>query len=476
MLPRAPASVTLAALLAVACSRPHIAAPPPQDTEPAPDTADSAAPTPTGDTAVEQVGDLVFEQIPVLIIDTDGQSLSADDKIPAHMEVVRDHDGSLEDLDQGGRTWDGPIGIQIHGNSSASYAKTGYRIETRNEVGSDLDYPLLGLPTESDWVLHGPYSDKTLLRNALAYTLGAQVAADTDAYQPRIAFCELILNQDYRGVYLMVERVKRSPVRVDIPAPAPTAAAGDLSGGYIVKIDQARNDGWRTAQGTPVDWAYPRTDDITAEQNAYIQAWFDSFEAMLLADGWDDPVTGYPGWIVPESFIDHFIVNEVAKNIDAYRLSAYLYKEADDDGGRLHAGPLWDFDRAFGNVNYCDCQYTTGWIIDGLTDAGYAYQYPFWWPQLLAEPAFRDQLRCRWEALRLDVLSDESLLATIDELAGRVRDIQPRDDGRWGTIGTQIEPNWYVGETWEEELDYLRSWQLERTSWLDVNIPGSCGA
>ena len=323
-------------------------------------------------------------------------------------------------------------------------------------------------------MLHGPYTDKTLLRNALAYTVGAQVAADTGEYQPRIAFCELLLNSDYRGVYLVVERVKRSPVRVDIPTPAPTADAGDLSGGYIVRVDQNRNDGWTSAQGTLIDWAYPRSDSITAEQDAYIQGWFDDFEAMLATEGWDDPATGYPSWIVTETFVDHFIVNELAKNIDAYRLSAYLYKQADVDGGRLHAGPLWDFDRAWGNVNYCDCQYSSGWIIDGLTDAGYGYQYPTWWISLLTDPAFQDQIRCRWEALRLERLSDEALLATMDELAAQVRAIQPRDDERWGTIGTQIEPNWYVGETWDEELDYLRSWLLERTAWLDQSLPGSC--
>jgi hypothetical protein len=466
-------------LLVVACSRPNIAITRPGDSEPPTDSADSAVVSdsePRGDTAIEQVGDLVFEQIPVLIIDTGGQEIGSDEKIDAHMAVVSDHDGSLEDLDQGGRTWDGPIGIELHGSSSAGYPKTGYRFETRNDLGSDLDYPLLGLPSESDWVLHGPYSDKTLIRNALAYTLGAMVAQDTGAYQPRVAFCELILNEDYRGVYLLVERVKRSAVRVDLPAPAQTSAAGDITGGYLVRIDQNRNEGWTSAQGTLIDYADPRDDEITAEQDAYIKAWFDGFEAMLLAEGWDDPDAGYPAWIVPETFVDHFIVNELAKNIDAYRLSAYLFKEPDADGGRLHAGPLWDFDRAWGNVNYCDCQYTEGWIIDGLTDAGYSYQYPFWWLQLLEDPAFQDSLRCRWEELRRDRLSDEALLATIDDLAEQVRAIEPRDDARWETIGTNISPNWYVGESWDAELDYLRSWLLERSAWLEANIPGSCGA
>jgi hypothetical protein len=466
----------LALLSSIGCSAPNIQQDP-LDSQAPGDSApgdDSEVPDTTGDTAIEQIGDLEFEHLPVLLVDTLGQDFSSEDKIPGHLAVIREHDGSLEDLDSAGRGWDGPIGIELHGSSSSGYDKTGYRFETRDSAGNDRDYPLLGLPSESDWVLHGPYSDKTLLRNALAYTVGAQVAEDSGDYQPRTAFCELFLNDDYQGAYLLVERVKRSSARVDIPEPAPNTEAGDITGGYLVRIDQNRNDGWVSAAGTLIDYADPRSSEITPDQDAYLQAWFDSFEAMLAAEGWDDPDSGYPAWIVTDSFVDHFIVNELAKNIDAYRLSAYLYKDPDEQGGRLHAGPLWDFDRAWGNVNYCDCQYTEGWIIDGLTDAGYRYQYPSWWLALLEDPAFQDQLRCRWEALRLGTLSDQALMATIEDLAEQVAEVQPRDDERWGTIGTDISPNWYVGETYDDELDYLRSWLLERTAWLDLNLPGVC--
>jgi hypothetical protein len=469
----------LTSLLVVGCSAPNVLLEPPEDSEPgaldSDPPEDSEPPEPKGDTAVERIGDLEFEHPPVLLVDTLGQALDDDEKIDAWLEVVREHEGSLEDLERAPRTWDGPIGIELHGSSSSGYAKTGYRFETRDSAGNDRDYPLLGLPSESDWVLHGPYSDKTLLRNALAYTLGAAVSEDTGEYQPRTAFCELFLDGDYRGIYLLVERVKRSDVRVDLPAPAATAEAGDLSGGYIVRIDQNRGEGWETTGGSLVDYAYPRADAITGEQDAYLQAWFDSLEAMLASPEWADPASGYPAWLEVDSFVDHFIVNELSHNIDAYRLSAYLYKQPDEAGGKLHAGPLWDFDRAFGNVNYCDCQYTSGWIMDGLEACGYAYQYPTWWPVLLSDPAFQDLLRCRWEALRQGSLGDEALATTIDALLEEVRDIQPRDDARWGTIGTDISPNWYVGETWEDELDYLRSWLAERTAWMDANMPGVCG-
>lgn len=464
------------------CSAPNVLLDPPGDsTAPARDSEppdDSAVPVdsePHGDTAIEQIGDLEFDQVPVLIIDTLGQSIPDDDKIEAWFEAVRDHDGTLEDLATAGRSFEGPIGIELHGTSSSGYEKTGYRIETRDSAGNDLDFPLLGLPSESDWVLHGPYSDKTFVRNALAYAVARQVAQDRGEYQPSTTFFELILNDDYRGIYVLVERVKRSDDRLDLPAPAHSAEAGDLTGGYVVKIDQGRSSGWISALGTEIDYAYPRNEDISPEQDAYLRGWFDAFEAMLAAEDWDDPHAGYPSWIDVDSFVDHWIVNEVAHNIDAYRLSAYLHKQADADGGLLFAGPVWDFDRAWGNVNYCDCFYTYGWTIDDLDNSGYGYQYPPWWDKLPEDPAFQDRLRCRWEALRDDVLADDALLATMDGLTDQVAHIQQRDDDRWHTIGVNISPNYYVGETWQDELDWMQAWIRERTAWMDDNVPGSCG-
>ncbi len=474
MLPILPAAL----LLIPGCSRPNVLAEPPGDSSPT--TTDSEQPrdtdneTPTGDTAIEQVGDLTFDQVPVLIIDTLGQSILDDAKIEAWLEAVRDHDGTLGDLDTAARSFEGPIGIELHGTSSAGYEKTGYRFETRDSVDGDLDFPLLGLPSESDWVLHGPYSDKTFVRNALAYALGRQVAADRGGYEPRTAFLELILNDDYRGIYVMVERVKRSEDRLNLDVPAHTAEAGDITGGYIVKIDQGRSTGWTSALGTAIDYAYPRDEDISPEQDAYLQAYFDNFQAMLVSEGWDDPTTGYEAWIDVESFLDHWLVNELTHNIDAYRLSAYLHKKSDTAGGKLHAGPVWDFDRAWGNVNYCDSYNTHGWIIDDLGNCGCSYQFPGWWTRLLEDPAYQDRLRCRWEQLRAGVLADDALLATMDTLTDEVDHVQSRDNGRWNTIGVNISPNYYVGETWQDELDWMQSWIVARTGWMDANVPGSC--
>ena len=436
---------------------------------------DSAGTEPGFESPLEEVDGVDYLHLPVLFIDTRGQSIGNTDKIDADLDVIRLHDGTHTDLSAATRSFAGAIGIEIHGSSSQGYPKQGYRFETRDEYGDDVDVSLLGLNKGSDWVLHAPYGDKTLLRNALAYALGQQLGADTGEYQPGAQLCELYLNGSYNGVYLLVERVKRGGDRVDIARVSDSAADGDITGGYILKLDQGRNSYWTTPYGNHFSYVYPRYEAITSEQNSYIQSWFAEFESMFWGPSWNDPVNGYSAWIHVDSFVDHFILYELSHNIDAYRLSTYFYKEADEDGGLLHAGPIWDFDRAYGNVNYCNCQNTSGWIHDSLDSCGCYYQFAEYWPRLLQDEAFTTQLRCRWESLRQAQLSDTAIQSTWQGLVRDVTAAEARDHERWPVIGTWVDPNSFVGATWEEEIEWMDTWIQERTLWLDTYLPGSCG-
>ncbi len=171
-----------------------------------------------------------------------------------------------------------------------------------------------------------------------------------------------------------------------------------------------------------------------------------------------------------DDWIDHFLVNELSHNIDAYRLSAYLYKDAEADGGKLHAGPLWDFDRAYGNVNYCDCWYAEGWIIDSLIDCGEGWQFPFWWRRLEQDPAYQEAVDCRWEALRAEHFSDAALEEHIRGLVVEIGEAEERDHDRWDVIGQYIDPNYYVGDTYEDEIDWLIEWTHQRAEWMDSEL------
>ncbi|MFT5680941.1 MAG: hypothetical protein ACI8RZ_001847 [Myxococcota bacterium] len=416
---------------------------------------------------IEEVPGHTWAHPGVILIDTAGQTIVTETKVEGTLSVIRNHDDTLTDLDDAPRAWEGNVGIEIHGSSSSSFPKHNYRIELRDDAGEDLDYALLDLPSESDWILHGPYSDKTLLRNAFAYTLGRSIS--TGQWHPRTAFAELIINEEHHGAYLVAERIKRGSERVDIAA----ASDEDPTGGYIIKIDQNRGAGWQTDRATPIDYHYPKSDRITAAQDAWIQNWFNDLEDVLSADDFEE---NWPDWMDGDSFIDHYIINELALNVDGYRLSGYLHLDSSEHGsGKLIAGPLWDFNLGFGNSNYCYCWGVDGYVYDALDLCGYGYQEPFWWQRLLEDPAYIDALRCRWEDLRTGLLSDDTLRSTLAALAAEVASMQTRDEQTWQTMGTYLWPNYYIGETWDDEVDYLEDWVIDRATWLDANLPGTCG-
>ena len=122
--------------------------------------------------------------------------------------------------------------------------KKQYALETQDDLGNNLNVPLLGMPAENDWILYAPYSDKSLIRNVLAYKL----SWDVGRYASRTRLCELVLNGDYRGLYVLMEKIKRDKNRVDISTLNPDEITGDdLTGGYIIKIDKSAGEsvrGW----------------------------------------------------------------------------------------------------------------------------------------------------------------------------------------------------------------------------------------
>lgn len=138
--------------------------------------------------------DIDYEEsnLPIIHIDTRGKSIPDEPKIMVKMKVINHSGGGnkLFDTDYEYNAW---AGIEIRGSSSQMFEKKNYGLETRDEAGNNLNVSLLGMPEENDWMLHGPFSDKSLMRNALAYHL----ANGTGRWSPRTRYCELYINDDY---------------------------------------------------------------------------------------------------------------------------------------------------------------------------------------------------------------------------------------------------------------------------------------
>jgi hypothetical protein len=422
---------------------------------------------------------LTESNLPIIVINSNGEEITADGRVDASMKIYFKEDGSTNSINDVPNDFDGSIGIKLRGQTSLFlFDKKSYSVETRDAEGQDSTYNLLGMPKESDWVLHGPFSDKSLMRNALLYTM----ADDILAYSPRVQMVEIVVNDDYKGVYLFTEKIKRDDSRVDISKLKDDDIDGlDVTGGYILKFDKADQEeiGWMSpysiseAQPTNFIYDYPSWDDIVPEQKTYIQDWMTQFENVLSSNNFADPDEGYSKYINVESFIDHMLLNELSRNVDGYRLSTYMYKTKDkvDDLGQLYMGPVWDYNLAFGNAEYCRGWDPGGWAYNFNEDCSDDYwQVHFWWKRLLEDPIFAEEVKQKWMKLRNGKFSNPNINAWIDGFEDQLEVPQARNFERWPVLGIYVWPNKFIGDTYKEEVDYLRGWLMERLEWMDQDF------
>jgi CotH protein len=396
-------------------------------------------------------------------------------------------DGSMEIILEGESVFLGPIAIEIRGASSQMFPKKSYGFETRDGNNEDLDVSLLGLPEEEDWILHGPYSDKSLMRNMLIYELSREMGR----YASRTVFVELTLNGGHHGIYVLMEKLKRDAVRVALDPLNPDENTGEnLTGGYILKIDKLSGsnigEGYNSQNSFPSVhppinsptaqinflYEYPDAEDITAQQKTYISSYINTFENALDSDDFADPNTGYAAYIDVPSFIDFFLMNELSNNVDGYRLSTYMHKNINQ---KLNMGPIWDFNLAFGNADYCNGGTVDVWAYK-FNDRcpGDFFMVPFWWDRLLQDPMFTTQVKQRWQELRASTLAETELFSKLDAY-NALLSIDNRLNNNfstWPILGSYVWPNQFVGNSHQEELDYLRQWIQNRLVWLDNAIDG----
>jgi len=228
-----------------------------------------------------------------------------------------------------------------------------------------------------------------------------------------------------------------------------------------LRIDRSAADGcsgWRTPLGLIyMNWYDPDCTELTDEQENYSSSYIADFETALFSETFSDQVIGYRRFIDLNSFLDYLIINEIAKNVDACRLSTYLYKDRDSKGGKLTMGPVWDFDIAFGNVDV-----NNGFRTDSLV----APLYP-WWNRFLQDTLFTRALGERWMNHRVNSLTIHRIMSLIDSLSIFLNEAQQRNFERWDILETEIWPNYFVGGSYEAEIEYLKGWLVNRINWLD---------
>jgi len=418
---------------------------------------------------------LVGHQLPLIIIETSGGTIVDDPKITVSLKVIDNGTGKLNYMTDAGNNFNGLAGIEIHGQSSQMFPKKSYGIETRDNTGASLNAGLLGMPSESDWILYAPYSDKTMLRNALTYYLGGRLGR----WHPRYRFCEIYLNGDYIGVYQLTEKIKRGKNRVDIAKLSASSISGnDLTGGYLFKVDKigdvpitdyfysTPSISFMNARNYAFTYVYPKPEDIVTAQKNYLASKLVNFQNSLNSSSFINPLSGYAGFIDVNSFVDFEIINELTNNVDGYRYSTYFHKQKDSDGGKIIAGPVWDFDLSYGNVDYSPRNLSvTEWVYPNYgPNEGYCMH---WWARLMQDPSYVTLVKSRWKQLRDGPLHRDSIESFINNNVQLLGDAVGRNFAKWPIIGVHIWPNYFVGTTYQSEIVYLNDWISRRITWID---------
>ena len=406
--------------------------------------------------------------LPIISINTYGEDIPDEPRIDAYMGIINNNSGT-NSIDDIFNDYDGRITIEKRGNSSQEQEKPPYRFETVDKNGENNNVELLGLPEENDWILYAPWSDKSLMRNVLIYSL----SNDMGRYAPRSEFVELYLNKEYRGVYVLMEKIKRDKNRVAISKLDPNGNSGDdITGGYILKFDWAEtgdNNGgfYSLIDGMRYNYHYPKPDEISSEQESYIQSIINSYENTMNSNNYNTE-EGYSNFIDVGSFVDFIILQEISRNVDAYGLSTYIYKDKESINNKLTAGPIWDFNHGFGNCDYYKAWETDGWNINYIYDD--MDQRAFWWFKLWNDDNFKEIVKDRYKVLRGSILSTNNVNTKIDQYVYILGNSVSKNFTKWPILGEYIWPNKQVFDTYQEEIIYLKSWINNRLNWMDLEL------
>jgi len=428
-----------------------------------------------------QVPGITSSNLPLVVINTNGQTIVDGSKITSKMKVI-DNANHINKPTDPGNNFDGTIGIEYRGGKAKPAEQNPYTIETRDASGSNLNVSLLGMPEENDWILLANYNDKTLIRNALSFEIFRKMAH----YSPRAKMVEVIVNNVYQGIYFLTEKIKQDKGRVDISKLTSADVTGDaVTGGYIFKIDSYdATNSWKSNYTSidhpekPVYFVYddPAATDLVAQQKTYLQSAVNSFEKVLYSSGYQNQTTGYPAWIKINSWLDYFIVSEFSRNINAYKKNCYYFKNKDSKDSKIHSGPVWDFDSGYKNLDACSPFSATdgsGWSYkindcpDNKTNSN------GWIVRLLQDPAFASAVNARYTLMRNSYLSSGYLNNFIDSVQNLASEAQVRHYTKWNILSSPVgdaeidaQPATYDGQVLK-----FKNWIQTRLAWLDVHIP-----
>ena len=388
----------------------------------------------------EEADNLRRQNLPTVHIDTKGAGIYDKENYVDGTITIKDPYKLYSDVTE----FSAAMGIRGRGNSTWSFPKKPYKVKLKEKAS------IFGMGADKEWALLANYSDRTLMRNILAMKLSELCGF---SWTPHMYSVHVYLNNQYQGVYTLCEHKKVHKDRVDI----------DLDAGDVyLEIEQQQDETtcWWTGMGVPMMFSDP--EEPSAELLAEIKKWFDDFEASLYSKDLADPDKGYAAYIDVDSFIDYYIVQELAKNTDGnLRKSSFITKKK---GQKMEMYHLWDFDLTFGNSGgllhdpegFFIKDYTPAWSIGDN-----------WFNRMMKDPAFVDRLQARWNELYPQLVS---MVDFIDDQAVVLEKAQALNFEVWD-INESVD--WVdcpsLG-SYKAEVEFLKEFYSKRVEWMNTAI------
>lgn len=422
------------------------------------------------DTSLSIDEDTFSSHLPVVSIETGGVVILGRPEQGQHIKDIEnsfiqadmriyDREGELNKLSSQ-PVLESKINIRVRGNSSRTFDKVGYLFKFTDDAGMERKLEVMGMEKDSTWVLHGPYLDKTLMRNYMWYNLAGQIME----WAPDVRYCEVFLDHEYQGLYVMAEQISMGEGRIEM-----TKYDGKSNiSSYIVCADrESVNDvqyldnftSYALRINGKLEVKYPGASRITPELTEYISRDFSRFEKALYSFDYDTARYGYQNYIDVDSFVDYFIINEVTQNTDAGLYSTYFYK---DVSGKLKMC-VWDFN------NCCD-----NYIEDQTPMAGFFMQNRPWYFMLCKDEAFMEKVITRYHQLRKGILSEEAVESYIAGVQSYLGPAIERNFEKWGYSFLPEKDLLYEDErkigSYEAAVEQYETRLVRRMRWMDEHI------
>ena len=371
------------------------------------------------------------------------------------------------------------VGIRVRGAFSSTFPEPQYSVETWSEIDDDSAVNVFGMAEESDWILYAPNPsrDQTLMNNQFLFELANQMGL----WAPQVQYVEAFLNtdggdvtmDDYVGLYVWTEKVKRDSGRLDFDR----FAADATSGGWLLSINRmdalpvgepsatpqffhtpgpdgilqtppntsGQGDDTPRQYNAFINFEHPNGYAINPTQRQSIEGWFAEMEDVLYdrtAVAWNDPVDGYASYIDVDNFIDYFILHNLSKNADGLLLSMWVYNPDPNNGGLLRFGPPWDHDLG---------------SFDGNPTSSLQHRSDrLWYARMFQDPAFVARYNTRWHQWRQTVLSTANMNQVFNDYVQEIGTAAAIRDG------VSDLPN---------RITTVQNWIAARVDAIDVVIP-----